>query len=65
VLKVELARHRETDDLLGAQQESAIRVHVSSPSQHRHRGCRQKEENFSYAIIPGAVHDSGRRWQIE
>jgi hypothetical protein len=40
----------ETDDLLGAQQESAARVQVSSPQQHRHRACRREEEKLLICI---------------
>jgi hypothetical protein len=40
----------ETDDLLGAQQESAVRVQVSSPRQHRHRACRKEEEKLLICI---------------
>jgi hypothetical protein len=36
----------ETDDLPGAQQESAVRVQVSKPQQHRRRACRQEEEKL-------------------
>lgn len=50
----------ETDDLLDAQQESAIRVHVSSPWQHRHWGCRQEEEKLLVRDRPWRPRDSGR-----
>lgn len=50
----------DTDDLLDAQQESAIRVHVSSPWKHRHWACRQEEEKLLVRDHPWRPHDSGR-----
>lgn len=58
----------ETDDLLDAQQESAIRVHVSSPWQHRHCACRQEVEKISRtrsSLAPSRLRKAEIDWMSQ